>query len=89
MQIRKSPTWRAIAEAEEHGEVVVKDAKCKLSELEVSLQKARQDIAREYQEFMNVKLALDMEIVTYRKLLDGGESRWALVQPCRMLARKK
>ncbi|KAF1492200.1 Keratin, type II cytoskeletal cochleal, partial [Eudyptula minor novaehollandiae] len=60
-----------IAAAEEHREVVVKDAKCKLSELE----KAKQDMAREYQELMNIKLVLDTEIMTYRKLLDGEESR--------------
>lgn len=68
-----------IAAAEEHREVVVKDAKCKLSELE----KAKQDMAREYQELMNIKLVLDTEIMTYRKLLDGEESRWVLVQPCK------
>lgn len=35
----------AAAEAEEHREATVKDAKCKFSELEVSLQKAKQDMA--------------------------------------------
>jgi len=79
----------AIAEAEEHREVVVKDAKCRLSELEIPLQKVEQDMACEHQELMNVKLALDIKIVTYRKLLEGEKSRWVLVQPHRMVTGKK
>ncbi|XP_069769115.1 keratin, type II cytoskeletal 8-like isoform X2 [Narcine bancroftii] len=67
-----------IVEVEDRGQLAIKEAKNHINDLQEALRKVKTDLAdqaREHQELQNATMALDMEIATYRKLLDGEEER--------------
>lgn len=61
------------------GDENLEKAREDIAQLEEALRRAKQELAkqiREHHELMNLKLALDIEIATYRKLLEGEEQRY-------------
>ncbi|XP_072902385.1 keratin, type II cytoskeletal 8-like [Hemitrygon akajei] len=78
LQNQRAALEANVIEAEDRGQIAIKDAKNHVSELQDALRKVKTDLAdqaREHQELLNSTMALDMEIATYRKLLDGEEER--------------
>ncbi|KAA0703456.1 Desmin [Triplophysa tibetana] len=90
LKIKNEALEARIQETQEKYRKELEELKARIEALQLELKSTKERMAmllREYQELLNIKMGLEIEITTYRKLIEGEDSRLTgMVQTMRTMS---